>query len=391
VRSECPPDSSLPPIPRGPRKDRIRIGYFSPDFREHPVAFLTAELFESHDRSAFDVTAFSLGPNVDDPMSRRLKAAFERFVDVRGRSCRDVALLARELELDIAVDLCGFTEGCRPAIFAMRAAPLQVSYIGYLGTMAAPYVDYLIADSVLIPPDCRQFYSERLIYLPSYQANDSQRRSGVCNRDAHGLPPSAFVFCCFNNPYKITPATFSGWMRILARVPDSVLFLYAANAAVVTNLRREAATRGVDPQRLIFGNSLPRPEYLARYGVADLFLDTLPYNAGTTASDALWAGLPVLTCAGETFAGRMAASLLTSAGIPELIASTQEQYEALAVELARDRNRLAEIKERVTAGKLRAPLFDIRQFTRNLESAYREIHERYRAGLPPGDVEVRMQ
>jgi predicted O-linked N-acetylglucosamine transferase (SPINDLY family) len=391
VESTCPPDALPPSMQPRAQDDRIRIGYFSPDFREHPVAYLTAELFESHDRGAFDVTAFSLGPGVGDPMSRRLKAAFGRFLDVGSRSDRDVAQIAQSLQLDIAVDLCGFTEGCRPSIFAKRAAPLQVSYIGYLGTMAAPYIDYMVADESLIPPACRQHYAEKIIRLPSYQANDSQRRIAACDPGLYGLPRSGMVFCCFNNTYKITPGTFASWMRILTRVPDSVLFLYAPHAPVITNLRREAAIRGVDPDRLIFGKTLPRPEYLARFMAADLFLDTLPYNAGTTASDALWAGLPVLTCTGETFAGRMAASLLTSARIPELITSTEEEYEALAVELGRDRNRLAEIKRRVSDRKRSAPLFDVRQFTRNLESAYRAIHERHRAGLPPDDLDIRVQ
>jgi predicted O-linked N-acetylglucosamine transferase (SPINDLY family) len=211
MQSECPPDYSLSPITPRPRSYRIKVGYFSPDFREHPVSYLTAELFESHDRTAFEVTGFSLGHPVDDAMSGRLKAGFERFIDVSSRSDRDVAQLARQLELDIAVDLCGFTEGCRPAIFAMRAAPLQVSYLGYLGTMAAPYMDYLIADSTLVTPFSRQHYAEKIIFLPSYQANDTQRQlAAERDRDAYGLPPSAFVFCCFNNPYKITPATFSG-------------------------------------------------------------------------------------------------------------------------------------------------------------------------------------
>jgi predicted O-linked N-acetylglucosamine transferase (SPINDLY family) len=400
VYSEHPPVAELsePPaattgstarrtVSPGRPADRIRIGYFSPDFREHPVAYLTAELFESHDRGSFEVTAFSFGPRVDDPMSRRLQFAFERVIDVRRRSDREVAQLARELELDIAVDLCGFTENCRPGIFAQRAAPLQISYLGYLGTMAAPYIDYLVADSILVPRAASRHYAEKIIRLPSYQAN-SRRPIAVSDVDAYGLPPSAFVFCCFNNSYKITPEVFSVWMSILRRVPGGVLFLYAPHAAVADNLRREAASRGVDPGRLLFGGPLAREQYLARYQAADLFLDTWPYNAGTTASDALWTGLPVVTWAGGCFAARMAASILTSAGVAELIAPTPGQYEEMAVELAGDRNRLALIRRRLAAQRLEMPLFDVRRLTRNLESAYRVVYEKYRSGMPADDIDV---
>jgi predicted O-linked N-acetylglucosamine transferase (SPINDLY family) len=385
VRETCPADDSLGAIHPRPAHSKIRVGYFSADFRNHPVSFLTAGLIETHDRSAFEVIAFSFGPDGEDDMRRRLRRAFDRFIDVRERSDRQIAELARSLELDIAIDLGGFTEGCRSRIFALRAAPLQLSYLGYLGTMGAPYMDYLVADSIIVPPEYRQHYAEKLLYLPSYQANDSQRHiADRCfTRDELGLPDSGFVFCCFNANYKIQPATFAGWMRILTQVPGSVLMLSTDSATAVTNLRREALRLGVDPARLVFGARLPLPEYLARYRSADLFLDTLPYNAGTTASDALWAGLPVLTCTGESFASRVAASLLTTLELPDLITSTQAEYERRAIALATDAGRLAQVKQRLAVRRTTAVLFDTRRFARHLENGFRRIYERYQAGLPP--------
>lgn len=389
VREEYPPNFALPPIAKHGVHGKLRIGYFSPDFRNHPVSVLMAEVFEGHDRSRFDVMAFSLGPDTQDPMRQRLQNAFDRFIDIGTRSDQEVALLARSMELDIAVDLAGFTHGSRPGIFALRAAPLQVSYLGYPGTMAAPYMDYLIADPVIVPPELRAHYTEGMLYLPSYQANDSTRRIAekIFTRQELGLPASGFVFCCFNAAYKITPSTFGGWMRILQRVPGSVLLLRAGGEEAASNLQKEAQRRGVDPARLVFGKPTPAAsDYLARYRTADLFLDTLPYNAHTTASDALWAGLPVLTCAGESFASRVAASVLTAVGLPELIASTPENYEDCAVALATDADRLASIKQRLAVNRLSTPLFDSRAFTRNLETAYQRICERYQGDLPPDDI-----
>ncbi len=390
TQSKCPPHSTLPAVPRGAGRDRIRIGYFSADFRNHPVAALTAELFETHDRSRFELTAFSFGPDTQDAMRRRVERAFDRFLDVRRSSERDTALLARSLGIDIAVDLGGFTRGGRPRIFAMRAAPVQVSYLGYLGTMSADYMDYLLADATIVPVEHQGHYSERIAYLPSYQPNDSTRRIAdrPFSRSELGLPPVGFVFCCFNAAYKITPDTFASWMRILESVEGSVLWLLADSETARNNLRREAGRRGVDPGRLVFGGRLPHPEYLARYRAADLFLDTLPYNAGTTASDALWAGLPVLTRTGEAFAGRVGASLLNAAGLPELITSSAEQYEKLAVELATRPERLEEFQLRLADRRLSTSLFDIRRFTRHLEAAYTEMIARCDAGLPPGVIHV---
>ncbi len=391
VREDCPPSSSLPPIPRRAARGKLRIGYFSADFCDHPVSMLAAGMFECHDRSRFEVTAFSFGPDTRDGMRLRLERTFDRFLDVRERPDTDIALLAREMEIDIAVDLGGFTEGCRAKIFALRAAPLQVSYLGYLGTMSAEYMDYLIADPTIVPAESRGFYSEKIIYLPSYQANDSTRgiAERVFTRTELGLPPAGFVFCCFNANFKVTPGTFSGWMRILSKVPGSVLFLYAGSEAAESNLRTEARRRGVDPDRLVFGGRLPILDYMARYRSADLFLDTLPYNAGTTASDALWAGLPVLTCTGATFASRVAASLLQAIDLPELITTNQEQYEELAVDLATNPQRLAGLRQRLADNRLTSRLFDTERFTRHLEAAYAAIHDRHRAGLPPDHIDAR--
>jgi predicted O-linked N-acetylglucosamine transferase (SPINDLY family) len=288
------------------------------------------------------------------------------------------------------VDLGGFTDDARPGIFARRAAPLQVSYLGYLGTLGAPYMDYLIADATLVPAAARGFYAEKLLYLPSYQANDSQRpiAERTPSRAEVGLPEDGVVFCCFNANYKITPTTFDGWMRILAQVHGSSLLLLGGHPAAADNLRREAGARGIDPKRLVFGPPLPPAEYRARYRIADLFLDTLPYNAGTTASDALWAGTPVLTCPGEAFASRMAASLLESVGLPELIARDAADYERRAVKLAANPDQLAALKAKLAHQRRIAPLFDSVRFARTLEDGYTQIHDRHLAGLPPDHVEV---
>lgn len=381
----------LGPIPRRGRRDRIRIGYYSADFHEHATAYLMAELFELHDKSKFELVAFSFGPDSKDTMRQRLSAAFDRFIDVSHRTDREVALLSREMGIDIAVDLKGYTQDSRPGIFACRAAPVQVSYLGFPGTMGVDFMDYIVADRTLIPTESQPFYSEKVVYLPnSYQVNDAKRQISpqVFTREELGLPASGFVFACFNNNYKITPHTFAGWMRILNRVADSVLWLFQANTDAVGNLRKEAASYGVDPCRLIFAEHLPLSTHLARIGMADLFLDTLPYNAHTTTSDALWAGLPVLTCPGASFASRVAASLLNAIGLPELIAPTQLDYENMAVELAGDSARLAAIKKKLEQNRKSEPLFDSRLFATHIEAAYVEMYERFHSDLPPAHIFV---
>jgi predicted O-linked N-acetylglucosamine transferase (SPINDLY family) len=390
VREECPPDDTLGTIPDRPRGDKIRIGYFSADFRNHPVSFLTAELFETHDRSRFEIIAFALGPKTQDAVRARLERAFDQFIDVGERSDLEVAEAARDLGIDIAVDLGGFTDFARPKIFALRTAPIQMSYIGYLGTMGAPYMDYLLADPTIIPAEEQPSYSEAIIYLPSYQVNDSKRLvvERALTREQLGLPAAGFIFSCFNANYKITPSTFALWMRILLRVEGSSFFLYAGNEVVERNLRKEAERRGVDPDRMVFGKFLAQEDYLARFRTMDLFLDTLPYNAGTTASDALWAGLPVLTCAGRAFASRVAASLLNAIELPELVTSTTEQYEEMAVQLAENPELLEKIKQKLAQNRLKAVLFDTCLFTKHLEVAFSRVQERHRAGLAPQTIFV---
>ena len=390
VDARYPEAPSRPPLKRH-AGNRIRIGYYSADYQDHATAYLMAELFERHDRGRFELVGISYGPDNRDEMRIRLSAAFDHFVDVRTKADSEVAALSRDLGIDIAVDLKGFTEEARTGIFSRRAAPIQVNYLGYPGTMGAPYIDYIVADPILIAPENRQHYAEKIVYLPnSYQVNDRKRRISdrQFTRAELGLPPTGFVFCCFNNNFKIAPSTFDGWMRILRQVEGSVLWLLEDNETAADNLRREAEARGVEPGRLVFARRMPLPEHLARHRSADLFIDTLPYNAHTTASDALWAGLPVLTRIGESFAGRVAASLLNAVGLPELITATQEQYEAMAVALAGDAARLAELKEKLSRNRLTTPLFDTGRFTQHLEDAYTQIHQRYQAGLSPDHIYV---
>jgi predicted O-linked N-acetylglucosamine transferase (SPINDLY family) len=389
---EHPAEHSLPPIPRHPTRDKIRLGYFSADFYDHPVAVLSAEFLETHDRSKYEVTAFSFGPDTQDNVRKRLELAFDRFIDVRGKSDQEIALLARSLSIDIAVDLGGHTGSSRTRIFALRAAPIQINYLGYPGTMGAEYMDYLIGDRTVVPDAQQQHYTEKIIYLPnSYLPHDSSRAiaNTAFTREDLGLPPAGFVFCCFNSNYKITPETFDSWMRILRRVENSVLWLSRNNPTAESNLRREALLRGVDAGRVIFADRMSSlPEHLARQRVADLFLDTRPYNAHATALDALWAGLPVLTCVGEGFASRVAASLLNAIELPELITATPTQYENSAVQLAASPELLAEIRQKLARNRLNTSLFDTRAFTKHLEAAYTKACERYQQNLPPEHIYV---
>ncbi|MFZ4481425.1 MAG: tetratricopeptide repeat protein, partial [Rhodoferax sp.] len=391
VNTRCPANPDLGSIPKRTIEGKIRIGYFSADFHNHATAYLMAELFERHNKDRFELFAFSFGPNSKDGMRTRIEAAFDKFIDVRDQPDSEVALLCRTLGIDVAVDLKGFTQDERAGIFAYRAAPIQVSYLGYPGTMGAAYMDYLIADRTLIPEDSRSHYAEKIIYLPnSYQVNDTHRKIADTrpSRQELGLPESGFVFCCFNNNFKITPSTFDGWMRILKQVDRSVLWLLEDNPLATKNLREQAQQRNVNPERLVFARRMPLPEHLARQRAADLFIDTLPYNAHTTASDALWAGLPVLTCTGEAFASRVAASLLGAIDLPELITSTQEDYEALAIQLATHPEMLQAIRRKLESNRLTTPLFDTKLFAQHIEDAYSQIVERYQAGLPAENILV---
>lgn len=382
-----------PALWRGERygHDRIRLAYLSADFHHHATAYLMAELFERHDRSRFEVHAFSYGPESAGEMRQRLTAAFDRFEDVRGISDAEVARMLREREIDIAIDLKGYTADTRCGILAYRPCPVQVSYLGYPGTLGAAFIDYIVADPVVIPPGAEPFYTEQVVRLPdSYQPNDRTRRiaDSTPPRSGHGLPETGFVFCCFNSNYKITPAVFDIWMRLLHRVPGSVLWLLEGNGEAAANLRREAARRGIDPARLVFAPRAGLPDHLARHRHADLFLDTLPVNAHTTASDALWAGLPVLTCLGEAFAARVAGSLLHAAGLPELVTGNLDDYETMAFRLATRPDELAALKQRLAANRLTCPLFDTDRYRRHLEQAFLLMRERAEQGLAPVRLEI---
>ena len=364
---------------------RLRIGYFSPDFKNHAVAILTAELFELHDRSRFEVHAISLdNEDPPGPVRQRLMKAFDHFHHVHDKSNTEIVEFARSLELDIAVDLTGFTKDGRPELFVRRVAPVQVNYLGFPGTMGDAHWDYIVADETVVPPEFEQFYGEQIMRLPHvFQVNDRQREISdrVFTRAELGLPETGFVYCCFSNTYKISPERFGAWMRILKAVPGSCLWLLSGHEAIEKNLRREAQERGVDPARLVFGKHLPGPEYLARYRMADLFLDTHPFNAGTTASDALWAGLPVLTAPGQAFASRMAASLVKAAGLPELVARDPDHYEALAIELGNDPQRMSELKAKLKAQIPVCDLFNTPQTVRDLEDAFEAAVRRSREAL----------
>ena len=386
VATEIPVATSVEPVRRPADDGRIRIGYVSADFHEHATAYLMAELFERHDRARFEVIAFSIGPQAQDEMRRRLRAAFDAFHDFRDASDREIAQQIADAGIDILVDLKGFTEHARFGIFTQRPAPIQVSYIGFPGTCGAECIDYVIGDATVSPFEHQPWYSERIVQMPcSYQVNDRQRRIAdlTQTRIDAGLPPTGFVFCCFNNNYKITPALFDIWMRVLNQVPGSVLWLLKDNELAGANLRLEAELRGVAPERLVFAKRMPLPEHLARHRLADLFLDTLPYNAHTTASDALWVGLPVLTCLGETFASRVGASLLRAVGLPEMVVDSLADYEARALALAKDPEALAQLRARLLAQRDTAPLFDTDRFRRDLESAYQTMWQRHQQGLPP--------
>jgi protein O-GlcNAc transferase len=386
-----PASNGLPSLARRPRGRKIRLGYYSSDFHEHATTHLMAELFETHDRARFELSGFSYG-STSDGVTQRVAAAFDRFVDVRTMSDEQVVQLSRELEIDIAVDLKGHTRGARTGIFAHRAAPIQVNYLGYPGTMGAGYFDYIIADPVLIPEAQRSSYCERICYLPdSYQAN---RRLAPGERPAPlraelGLPATGFVFCCFNNVFKILPVTFGLWMSILQQVEGSVLWLLVDDDAARDNLRREASARGVSATRLVFAARQPFEQHLARHAAADLFLDTSPYNAHTTASDALRCGLPVITCAGESFAARVATSLLTAVGLPELATPSPQHYAALAVQLATTPQQLAQLRARLRHNLESAALFDTGRFARQLEDGYGQMYERYHRGTAPDHLFIK--
>jgi protein O-GlcNAc transferase len=372
--------------------DKIRVAYLSSDLRDHPIGYLTAGLFEQHDRARFEVTAISLATEQSSDFSRRIKAAFDRFIDCRLQSDQEIAEFVRQLEIDIIVDLNGFTQNGRPGVFARRPAPIQVNYLGYSGTMGADYFDYIIADPVVIPEQQFEFYSEKVVWLPdSFMVNDAARRiaARTPSRGELRLPEQEFVFCSFNQSYKLNPTIFDIWMRLLKHIDGSVLWMREDDATAPKNLRLEAERRGVASERLVFApRAADIAEHLARQRQADLFLDTLPYNAHTTASDALWAGLPVVTCLGSTFAGRVAGSLLRACGLPELITESLPEYEALALTLAREPEHLASLKAKLALNRDTCPLFDTKRFVRQIEAAYHGMWHANLSGLPPASFAV---
>ncbi len=369
---------------------RLRIGYLSADFHEHATAYLIAGLLESHDRQAFEIFAYSYGPNDPSPMRQRLKSACAHFVSIGTMSDREAAACIHADGIHILVDLKGYTQHARTAILTYRPAPIQAQFLGYPGTMGTRIVDYLIADRFVVPESQFHHYDEHIVHLPDcYQPNDPQRVIGATpTRTAAGLPATGMVFCSFNETYKITPTMFDIWMRLLQSAAGSVLWLLASNTQAPDNLRREAQARDVDPHRLIFAPRLPYAAHLGRLALADLVLDTLPYNAHTTASDALWSGVPVLTCPGETFASRVAGSLLQTMGLPELITDSLEHYERKARELAEHPEVLAGLKVKVREHRRTSPLFDAVRFARHLESAYRAMWFRYARGEAPATISI---
>jgi protein O-GlcNAc transferase len=371
-------------LPRA--RSKITLGFLSTDFRHHPVAYLIVELIEKLDRDRFEVFGYSYGHNDGSSIRWRLERAFDRFVDLEETSFVEAARRIHADSVDILIDLTGHTRDARTQILAYRPAPVQVNYLGYPGTMGASFMDYILVDDFIVPLTQQPFFTEKLVHLPGcYQSNDSQRQIAVHTpaRPACGLPEAGFVFCCFNSTYKITAQMFEVWMALLNAIPTSALWLLETNRFAAANLRREAHMRGVTPERLVFAPCIPLPQHLARYRLADLFLDTLPYNAHTTASDALWAGCPVLTMSGDTFPARVAGSLLRAIGLPELITTSLPEYKEMALRLAQDADLLAKLRARLLANRATSPLFSGEQFARGIEQAFETMYEIYAAGEEP--------
>lgn len=365
---------------------RCRLGYVAAEFRDHATAHLAAGLFEQHDRNRFELYAYSLSRGDGSDYEQRVRAAFDHFVDFAAISDVDAARKIASDRIDVLIDLKGYTSGARAGIFARRPAPIQVNYLGYPGSMQAEFIDYIIADHIVIPQPHFDWFSESVVWLPgSYQPNDDRQRilDQTPSRATHGLPERGTVFCCFNRSYKVERQTFAAWMRILSAVPGSVLWLLWSNAATESRLREAASLAGVDPARLVFAQRTSKPEHLARHRVADLFLDTHTVNAHTTASDALWAGLPLLTWPGESFASRVAASLLEAVGLPELVVSSLADYEGTAIALGRDGERLGRLRARLANNRLKTPLFRTADYARGLERAIETMQARQLRGERP--------
>ena len=371
--------------------NKIRIGYLCGEFRMHATSILMTRVWELHEKSKFEIFAFDTGWDDRSVYRKRIMNSFDYYFDISRLPDSDVAKLIKDNQIDVLINLNGYFGQLRQGVFAYKPAPIQVNYLGFPGTLGAPYIDYLIADKIVLPETSKEFYTEKIVYLPnSYQANDNQREVAQkeFSRSELGLPENSFIFCCFNNSYKITPLTFKLWTKILSKVPNSILWLLVDNPVTKKNLINEACKFGIDSNRLVFTGRLTPAEHLARHSVADLFLDTLPYNAHTTCSDALWSHLPVITLVGNTFPGRVSASLLHAIGMPELITNSEEEYEALAIALATDPPRLKIIKKELENNRLTMPLFDSHLFTKNIEKAYIKMYERNQQNLPPDHITI---
>ncbi len=392
IDTKYPPNHFLGPIPKRSAGAKIKIAYFSADFREHPVAYLMAELFELHDRSCFEVYAFSLKQDASSPMRKRLQSAFDHFIEVDNKTDVEIAALARELQIDIAIDLGGHTQNARTGIFAYRAAPIQVNYLGFAGTMGASYMDYIVVDKITIPDEQAKYYLERKVYLPnSYMVDDSNRApsNALFKRADFGLPEDGMVFCCFNNSYKFNPTRITSFAQILSAVPGSVLWVTENNPSFRENLLAQFNRLGIADARIVFATRIdPMEDHLARYRLADLFLDTSPYNAHTTAMDSLKAGVPIISLAGKSFASRVGASLLTAVGLPELITHDEQSFVDLAIKLGENIQELQSIKKRLASNLQDAPLFNARLFCKHLEMAYQYMYRNYLQDLPSADIHV---
>ena len=370
---------------------KLRVGYFSADFCEHPVSYLLNKVIELHDRSCFEIHGFSISGSQEDTMRKKMRRSFDFFYDVEELTDKNIALLSRKKEIDIAIDLMGYTKNCRTGIFAYRAAPIQINYLGFTGTMGADFIDYIIGDKFLIPKDNQENFTEKQVYLPNtYMPTDNKREisSRYVSKKEFDLPEDSFVFCCFNNHYKITPDVFDIWMNFLHKVEKSVIWLSKPNRFSEINLKKEAIKRNINPSRLVFAEKLPIKDHLARYQFGDIFLDTFNYNAHTTACEALWGGLPVITKEGKGFSARVASSLLRAINLPELITKSKKEYEDLVLELVNNPKKLSTIKQKLLANRSSQPLFNTEKYTKHLEDGYKSVFNRYMQGLNPKNIYI---
>jgi len=381
----------LKTLPKYKKNNKIKVGYYSADFHNHATSLLIAEMLELHDKSKFEIFGFSFGPDKNDSMRKRVSKCFKKFLDVRLSSDDEIVKLSRNLKIDIAIDLKGITTDERFGIFINRCAPIQVSFLGYPGTSGANFIDYIIADKVLITKKNEKYFTEKIIYMPnSYQPNDSTKKisNKILNKENFNLPKNSFVFCCFNQNYKITPNIFDIWMKLLKNKKKSVLWLIKDSEKGALNLKKEAKKRGISPDRIIFANRMSVSDHLARHKLADLFLDTFPYSAHTTCSDALWSGLPIVTLMGNSFASRVGGSLLKAIGLKDLITKNITTYENLILKLANDPKKLKNIRKKLNQNRFKMPLFDTKTYTKKLESSYTKIYKRYHEGKLPKNIIV---